>query len=149
MKTLKKFTIDDENKLQKVIDFVLKTIQQQENAYIITLSGELGAGKTTFTQYFGRTLGVSQHITSPTYGILDNYKIETFKNFTRLIHLDVYRLQKMEDLELLDWGVYSKNSNHLICMEWPSQIDFKDADMHIDIAFQDQTETRIITISTK
>jgi tRNA threonylcarbamoyladenosine biosynthesis protein TsaE len=72
---------------------------------LLLLAGELGAGKTTFTQGFGAALGVEERITSPTYVLASHYE-----GRLELHHLDVYRLEQMAELadvglpELLDEG---------------------------------------------
>jgi tRNA threonylcarbamoyladenosine biosynthesis protein TsaE len=73
---------------------------------IVLLSGDLGAGKTAFVQGFAAALGITDHVTSPTFTIARSYEGPTI----RLHHLDVYRLdhlQEAEDLglaELVDDG---------------------------------------------
>lgn len=56
---------------------------------IITLTGDLGAGKTTFTKGVGLGLGVKEEINSPTFNILKCY----FNNTLNLYHIDAYRLE--------------------------------------------------------
>jgi tRNA threonylcarbamoyladenosine biosynthesis protein TsaE len=65
---------------------------------VILLSGELGAGKTTFTQGFGRGLGVPESITSPTFTLL-----QTYVGRLNLVHVDVYRLDRLQ--EIVDLGL--------------------------------------------
>ena len=63
-----------------------------KNAFIgeiITLSGDLGAGKTTLTKGIGKTLGVKEEINSPTFNILKCY----FSSSIPLYHIDAYRLE--------------------------------------------------------
>jgi len=61
---------------------------------LILLAGDLGAGKTAFTQGFGRGLGIEERITSPTFTLAREY------DGGRLLlhHIDVYRLEQLEDI---------------------------------------------------
>lgn len=65
---------------------------------VLLLVGELGAGKTTFAQGFGRGLGVSESITSPTFVLLRSYQ-----GRLDLLHADVYRLDQLQ--EVLELGL--------------------------------------------
>jgi len=72
---------------------------------LVLLVGEMGAGKTTFTQGFGHALGVTEHITSPTFVLMRSYDARL-----PLHHVDVYRLTQLQEVidlglvELLDEG---------------------------------------------
>ena len=59
----------------------------------IRLEGDLGAGKTTFTQGLGKALGIARAIKSPTYTIVKEYDLEG-QAAPRLIHIDAYRLEE-------------------------------------------------------
>ncbi|STO09297.1 MULTISPECIES: tRNA (adenosine(37)-N6)-threonylcarbamoyltransferase complex ATPase subunit type 1 TsaE [Exiguobacterium] len=59
---------------------------------VITLNGDLGAGKTTFTQGFGKGLGVKRNVNSPTFTIMKQYQ-----GRLPLYHMDVYRLEDTGD----------------------------------------------------
>ena len=58
------------------------------------LSGNLGAGKTTFTQFLGEALGVEGRITSPTYTLVGEYPVRGNADIRGLIHIDLYRTQE-------------------------------------------------------
>ena len=80
---------------------------------MIVLAGEMGAGKTTFTQSFGRALGVTDLITSPTFNLLHNYGSGRMS----LHHADLYRLERTGELE--DLGLDElQDSGGVIAVEW-------------------------------
>ncbi len=82
---------------------------------VIVLEGDLGAGKTHFTQGFAAALGVSAPVTSPTFNILLAYEDGRIP----LYHLDLYRLDEAEELD--DIGYYELidgDSDGVACVEW-------------------------------
>ena len=72
---------------------------------VIVLSGDLGAGKTTFTQGLAHELGVTDPVTSPTFTILQHYRgVQATPDGERYLpinHLDVYRLGSLDEAEAL------------------------------------------------
>lgn len=66
---------------------------------LIVLAGEMGAGKTAFAQGFGRALGVTEAITSPTFTLVHSYPIPGTKR--TLHHADLYRLETTGDIDEL------------------------------------------------
>ena len=100
----------------------LSSIEQLEDeAVVVGLYGNLGAGKTTFTQAIARELGIKQNITSPTFVIEKIYEIE-HKDFARLIHIDAYRLESGKELQNLNFEELVSNRNNLIFIEWPGNV---------------------------
>ncbi len=93
-----------------------------ERATIVALSGELGAGKTTFVQELAKELGVKETVQSPTYVLMKSYSI-AYKNFTQLVHIDLYRLEKPEELAALQLENYLNDPHALVCIEWPERAD--------------------------
>lgn len=82
----------------------------------LALHGDLGVGKTTFVQGLARGLGVSEHVTSPTFAIYSVYRGKA----SSLVHLDAYRLEKDAQLEalLLDEFLVSP---WCLAVEWPEK----------------------------
>lgn len=73
---------------------------------VVVLSGEVGSGKTTFVRAAARSLGVTDRVTSPTYQLARGY--EGLKDGRRVIvnHLDLYRLEGIEDRDVLELDDY-------------------------------------------
>jgi tRNA threonylcarbamoyladenosine biosynthesis protein TsaE len=81
---------------------------------VIVLAGEMGAGKTAFAQGFGRALGVTEPITSPTFTLVHSYPIS---NRLTLHHADIYRLDRttdVDDLSLHELAAYGG----IVLIEW-------------------------------
>lgn len=88
---------------------------------ILCLQGDLGAGKTTFTQILGAYLGVSEQIVSPTFMVMKNYQT-THTKFEQLNHIDAYRIQSTSELIPLRVSELLVAENQLTCIEWPELI---------------------------
>jgi tRNA threonylcarbamoyladenosine biosynthesis protein TsaE len=101
--------------------FAATLAPRPESATVLALSGELGAGKTTFAQGIARTLGVEENVTSPTFVIEKIYQLENQK-FSRLIHIDAYRLNDPHELEVLGWRDIIIDPTNLIVIEWPERV---------------------------
>jgi len=102
---------------------------ESKQATILALQGDLGAGKTAFTQGLAHELGIKHHLASPTFVIAKKYHIapkcaEKF-GFKQLIHFDFYRLQCAEDLLTLGWADLATEPQNLIVVEWPEQVGEK------------------------
>lgn len=89
----------------------------KNGAIIIGLIGELGAGKTTFTQGFAEGLGIEGRITSPTFTIVREYELKEGKNF---YHVDLYRFPETADLEIDQIGLRDvfNDPKAIILIEW-------------------------------
>jgi tRNA threonylcarbamoyladenosine biosynthesis protein TsaE len=82
----------------------------------VSLSGDLGAGKTTLVRGLARGLGISSAVTSPTYTI---YTLYTGRR--QLVHMDAYRLGNARELEDLTIEEFLKPP-FLIALEWPEHV---------------------------
>lgn len=89
-----------------------------EEAPVIALSGHLGAGKTAFVKEIARELGITEEITSPTFVIMKIYETK-HPRWHRLVHIDAYRLERGEELEVLGWERLVADPYNLIMFEWP------------------------------
>lgn len=113
-------------------------------ATVVALSGELGAGKTTFVQEVARALGIAESVTSPTFVIEKVYELSD-QRFKRLIHIDVYRLKDAHELEVLGWVELAADPGNLILIEWPERVPELIPAEAIRLRFEIQDEGRIIT----
>lgn len=83
---------------------------------VIYLSGELGSGKTTLVRGFLRGLGYRGLVKSPTYSLIEIYKLSTVE----IVHVDLYRLEEPEEYLNLGLSDYLKN-NSILLIEWPEK----------------------------
>ena len=111
---------------------------------ICCLYGELGSGKTTFTQGFAKALGLSERILSPTFLVIRSYDLASEK---RLHHIDLYRMQSSHDIESVGIAELFSQPNAIILIEWPEKILDHIPKERWDITFNAEDETsRTITI---
>ena len=102
-------------------NWVLSLPEVGEGALVVGLYGNLGAGKTAFTQAVAAELGVKETVTSPTFVIEKIYET-THPRFARLIHIDAYRLESAAELQVLNFEELVSNKNNLILIEWPENV---------------------------
>lgn len=122
----------------------VKRLAPSRAATIVALSGELGAGKTTFTQGAARALGIEETVSSPTFVIEKVYDLRN-QPFRRLIHIDAYRLKDSHELEMLGWNEKIANPENLIFVEWPERVPELMPRDAIRIRFDIEGDARIIT----
>jgi tRNA threonylcarbamoyladenosine biosynthesis protein TsaE len=142
-----KFIAKNLEETQKIADdFARGLSAKNDGATVVGLYGELGSGKTSFTQGVARELGISETIVSPTFVIEKIYELSN-QNFSHLIHIDAYRLEKSSELLNLGWLEIIADPQNLILIEWPERV----ADImpeHIRINFRhienEQREIEII-----
>ncbi|MDQ8144284.1 tRNA (adenosine(37)-N6)-threonylcarbamoyltransferase complex ATPase subunit type 1 TsaE [Chryseobacterium sp. CFS15] len=104
------FIIHQINDWQNVVDSILPELKHN----ILLLKGNLGAGKTTFTQFLLKNLGSKDEVNSPTYSIVNEYNSPKGK----IYHFDLYRLKNIE--EVYDIGIEEYLDNAYLCIiEWP------------------------------
>ena len=104
----------------------LATKPLKDTATVVGLSGDLGAGKTAFTKCVASILGITELVTSPTFILEKVYTIPHGSvlgdRFTKLIHIDAYRLEGGKEMRALDWDAILFDEKNLILLEWPEQV---------------------------
>lgn len=95
---------------------------------VVTLTGELGVGKTTLARAICRGYGVSEEITSPTYALVHEYRSPR----SPVYHIDLYRLESPEQLTNLGWDEIV-SSRALVLVEWPERAGERLPEDHVPI----------------
>ncbi|MEK9156406.1 MAG: tRNA (adenosine(37)-N6)-threonylcarbamoyltransferase complex ATPase subunit type 1 TsaE [Patescibacteria group bacterium] len=90
---------------------------------ILALSGDLGAGKTTFVKGLAAALGVKRVVTSPTFTIMKEYETNCQKNgINHLVHIDAYRLESEADVQSTGLTEMWERPDIVTAIEWPEKI---------------------------
>lgn len=167
-------SLKETNRSDRIVEFELKGVaatrqlgrilaESLDRGAIISLSGNLGAGKTTFVQAIGKALGINEVISSPTFTMMNEYHSGRLP----LYHFDFYRVMEMaerqeEDLSLdlvaSEFDEICESARALMMIEWPEYfrvdgVNYLDPvdRLHITLA-TDKSEgaaddTRVLTIT--
>lgn len=89
---------------------------------VLFLQGELGSGKTTFTQGLAKGFGIKKRIISPTFILMRVYKIDNQNQIKYLYHVDLYRIKYPSEIE--DLGLYEiiGKPENIVAIEWPEKL---------------------------
>lgn len=105
---------------EAAVQFADSLTEKADSAIVIALTGDLGAGKTTFMQGFAKAVGVQDRIISPTFVLMRRYPIAS----GILYHLDMYRLENDDKGEVENLGlpeIWSTPGN-IVVIEWAEKI---------------------------
>lgn len=104
---------------------IAEELASQKDKRIFALVGDLGSGKTTFSQFFLRALGVEKkYLTSPTFLIIKSYNLTklNFVRFEKVYHIDCYRLHNSKELLDLKFEEILNNPENILLIEWADKI---------------------------
>ncbi len=130
--------INDISDTRKIAESLGKRLKGDE---IICLYGDLGSGKTTFTKFLLKSLGVDRDVLSPTFTLRTDYT----SNIGDIYHFDWYRMDSYEDLYGIDF--FDVLNNGLVVIEWADKFE-KALDRYdrIKISFNFKDNSRYINI---
>ena len=114
---------------------------------LICLWGDLGSGKTTLVKGIAKALGVKSTITSPSFLIFKVYETK-HKKYKKLVHVDLYRLEKNVNFNKLGLEEYLNDPATLCVIEWPIKIKKYLPHKRTDIKFEnvDKNKRKITLI---
>ncbi|RKX81801.1 MAG: tRNA (adenosine(37)-N6)-threonylcarbamoyltransferase complex ATPase subunit type 1 TsaE [Spirochaetes bacterium] len=122
------------------IEFAKELAPKLKKGDVLALYGELGTGKTFFTQQLCKFLGVRENVSSPSYVLMNEY----IGNYN-IYHLDLYRLDAAE--EVLELGLYDLFKDAITIIEWPEIADGMLPENTIHIYFEFIDQNRKVRIS--
>lgn len=111
---------------------------------VISLTGDLGAGKTTLAKAICAGFGVTEPVTSPTYALVHRYEAEKSPVF----HVDLYRLDNEDQLTNIGWDdLFSEHA--LVIVEWPERAGDRipPDSLHIDLGLLPGDESRRVLLA--
>lgn len=126
--------------------FLEKLPANTDGATIVGLSGDLGSGKTAFVKAAATALGVKEGVLSPTFVLAKFYAIPGRQSWSRLVHVDAYRIEDPDEFKALRWSELVADPQNLIFIEWPERISAlcPENAPKLDFCFVDES-TRMIS----
>lgn len=127
-------------------EFAQKILEGLHGENVIALFGDLGAGKTTFSQGIGKALGIARHLQSPTFTIVKVYDVTSHKDFKTLQHIDLYRLETPSQVKGIGITDLINDKESLVLIEWAekmgSLLPKKRIEVHME--YIDDTKRKLI-----
>jgi tRNA threonylcarbamoyladenosine biosynthesis protein TsaE len=124
------------NTVEETIELGKKIGRSLNPGDIVCIDGDLGSGKTHLTKGIALGLGIDEHITSPTFNIVNEYE-----GRIKLYHFDVYRVNDPDEIAAIGFDEYIF-SDAASVIEWSDYIKELIPDDHIQINIANESETR-------
>lgn len=111
---------------------------------VISLTGDLGAGKTTLAKAICEGFGVGEPVTSPTYALVHRYEADK----SPVYHVDLYRLDNEAQLTNIGWDDLL-TERAVVIVEWPERAGDRmpDDHLHIDLEYAQGDESRRVLLA--
>ena len=107
--------------LDELRAFAREVATSLQGGEVLALVGDLGAGKTTFTQMLCEELGVTSVVNSPTFVVMKEYEAH-HKNISHITHMDAYRITNEEQIFELGLDAKINQQHSLVVIEWEDKI---------------------------
>ena len=133
------------NSVKETQEFASNYAKDIANGKVIALIGDLGTGKTTFSQGFAHGLGINEHVISPTFKLVSEYQGDR-----DLYHIDCYRMESTKDFLNIGGEEFILSDDSITLIEWANRIESLWSEDWIFIYFSlinDQSNSRMIKIS--
>ena len=133
------------NSIKETKKFAISLSKKMQKGQVIALNGDLGSGKTTFSQGIAEGLGIKQHVGSPTFKLVSEYGGEVLK----LYHVDCYRLNNSDEFLNLGGENLLLPDNGITLIEWANIIQELLPEDVIEIVFsrvKGEPDKRLLTI---
>jgi tRNA threonylcarbamoyladenosine biosynthesis protein TsaE len=111
---------------------------------VLTFSGEIGTGKTTFIRALLQAIGIKNAIKSPTFSLVESYAYQQLQ----IHHFDLYRIDDETELEFIGFRDYFINSS-ICCIEWPERAPMMLAEVDLCFTLMIKENGRLIDINAK
>lgn len=112
----KQFSSSSEEQTAKIAKEIFGKQKLDGRPLVFLLLGDLGAGKTIFAKAIGKICGIKEIMNSPTFTTINEYKI-SFKNYNKLRHMDLYRINTLAEMQSLDL-LNQIEEGVIVCLEW-------------------------------
>jgi len=119
---------------------VAKKVTEEINSYIILISGEVGAGKTSLIKEILKIYKVNDNVNSPTFSIINEYLTEDKKI---IYHIDLYRIKNKDELHSIGFFEYIE-SNNLCFIEWGDVIENDIKESYNKFVIEKRQDNRLI-----
>jgi tRNA threonylcarbamoyladenosine biosynthesis protein TsaE len=122
--------LNDERSTQQLAEVIAKTIIEKDLRSIV-LSGDLGAGKTTLTQFIAAALGSTAKVSSPTFMMEKVYAAPQFK----IVHMDLYRVGHTQEIEMTIKD-YFEDPQTIVVAEWADEYEAMRLPLSLHVALE-------------
>ncbi len=135
------FTVNSERDLNQVASYLIKLMDRH---ILFLLKGDLGSGKTTLVKKWMVALQSKDEVSSPTFSLINEYELS---NDTMVYHMDLYRLNDLEELYNIGIEEYLNRQRSFCLIEWPELLLPVLKDNYVMIRITEEGESRSIDIS--
>lgn len=107
---------------------------------VVSVEGEMGAGKTTLIQGMGRELGIKRNLPSPTFILVRSYELPTVP-WKNLYHVDLYRLKTAGEMRSTDLAELWQDQKNLVVIEWADRAEAVLPRKRVEVTIKIKSET--------